>query len=567
MPSEPAPLSFDLTHSRWLPVCRRDGTEDVLSLRDVFAQAKDLRRLVGDVPTQEFALLRLLLAILHDAIEGPLDVDEWQELWDDGLPTGRIIQYLDQHHARFDLLHPQEPFFQTAGLRSATGELGSLDRIIADVPNGMPFFTMRARGAKRLGFAEAARWLVHAHAFDTSGIKTGAVGDSRVKGGKVYPQGVAWAGTLGGVLVEGDNLRETLLLNLIAFDTINLRVNTERDLPAWRRPPSGPEQMEPVELSRHPAGIRDLYTWQSRRVRLAYDTEGAYGVILAYGDPLTPHNKHQHEPMTSWRRSAAQEKKLGLAQVYLPREHDPSRTAWRGLGALIAGRVEGAEQRQEAAAIVRPRILDWVARLTVEGDLPADFPIRARLIGALYGTQQSVIDEIIDDAVAMPVVLLHEQDSGLGQAAIDAVADAERAVTVLGDLAADLARAAGAEGEPPRAAARDLGFGTLDGPFREWLTGLRPGDAPQAQRTAWQHRAHQLVSRLGSELLSSAGDAAWGGRVIQTRQGQQLWLTASHADLMFRTRLRKALPTTAPDHPTPAPLDSGAEQHNVEARS
>jgi len=441
VPTEPtAPLSFDLTREPWLMVQRHGGSQDELSLQQVFAQAEDVRRLVGDVCTQEFALLRLLLAIVHDAIDGPGDLEQWQQLWDDGLPVVRISDYLERHRDRLDLLHPHQPFFQSAGLRSVSGEVSSLDRLVADVPNGTPFFTMRARGVRRLGFAEAARWVVHAHAFDTSGIKTGAVGDPRVKDGKGYPRGVAWAGALGGVLVEGKSLRETLLLNLIAFDTDTLRIDPD-DVPAWRRPPPGPAQTEAVELSRRPAGVRDLYTWQSRRVRLVFDDDGVHGVVLAYGDPLAAHNKHQREPMTGWRRSGFQEKKLGLAQVYLPREHDVSRSAWRGLGALVAGRVQGAEQRAEAAAIVRPRILDWVARLTVEGDLPADFLIRARLFGAIYGTKQSVIDEVIDDAVAMAVVLLHQRDSGLGQAAIDAVADAEAAVNVLGDLATDLARA------------------------------------------------------------------------------------------------------------------------------
>ncbi|GAA0966152.1 type I-E CRISPR-associated protein Cse1/CasA [Acrocarpospora macrocephala] len=566
MPGEPAPQSFDLTRRPWLPVQYKSGAEGELSLQDVFARAGELRRLVGDIPTQEFALLRLLLAILHDAIDGPCDLDDWQELWENGLPADVITGYLDGSD-RFDLLHPTRPFFQTAGLNTATGEVSSLDRIVADVPNGAPFFTMRARGTQRLGFAEAARWLVHAHAFDTSGIKTGAVGDPRVKGGKVYPQGVAWAGTLGGVLVEGKDLRETLLLNLVAFDTDNLRIDSENDRPAWRRPCPGPSQAAPLELSKRPAGMRDLYTWQSRRIRLAYDAQGVYGVILAYGDPLAAHNRHQHEPMTGWRRSAAQEKKLGLAQVYLPREHDPSRSAWRGLGALIAGRAQGADQRDEAAAIVRPRILDWVARLTVEGPLPADFPIRARLYGAIYGTQQSVIDEIVDDEIAIAVVLLHDRDRGLGQAAIDGVSDAENAVTVLGDLAADLARAAGAESEPPKTAARALGFATLDGSFRDWLAGLRSGDLPEERRKAWQQQALQLIKRLGTELVKSAGDAAWRGRLIETRKGHELWLTAARADLTFHARLRKALPMAVEDNPTRGRRDVESESQNVEAPS
>lgn len=549
MPSESAMASFDLTRAPWLPVLRHDGTEEELSLREVFAQADDLRRLVGDVPTQEFALLRLVLAILHDVLEGPDDIDQWQEIWEGGLPHERIAEYLDRHQDRFDLLHPEAPFFQTADLRTTNGEVSSLDRIVADIPNGRPFFTMRARGAERLGFAEAARWLVHAHAFDTSGIKTGTVGDPRVKGGKVYPLGVGWAGNLGGILVEGRNLRETLLLNLIAFDTDTLQVDTGRDLPAWRRDPCAPGQIGDLELSRRPAGVRDLYTWQSRRVRLHYDTDAVVGVVLAYGDPLPARNRHRQEPMTAWRRSPAQEKKLGLAQVYLPREHDPSRSAWRGLGALVTGRVEGGEQRQEAAAVVRPRILDWVARLTVEGELPADYLIRARLYGAIYGTQQSVIDEMVDDAVAMRVVLLHERDSGLGQAAVNAVTDAEAAVTVLGDLAADIASAAGAETEGPKSSARDRGFAALDGPYRDWLARLGADAEPHQRRADWQRQTRGILARLGDELLRSAGDAAWEGRVIKTKAGREVWLTASRADLLFRSRLGKVLPAAADGPP------------------
>ncbi|MDB1087697.1 type I-E CRISPR-associated protein Cse1/CasA [Streptomyces sp. ACA25] len=543
MSTEDPPPSYDLTTQPWLPVQRADGSEALLSLQEVFEQAHSLRRLVGDVPTQEFALLRLLLAILHDAIEGPADVDEWAELWEEKhLPARQVTEYLHRHRDRFDLLHPRHPFFQVADLATAKAEVSSLDRIVADVPNGERFFTMRARGTARLGFAEAARWVVHAHAFDPSGIKSGAVGDPRVKGGRGYPLGVGWAGSLGGVLAEGADLRQTLLLNLIAADTDHLRFPPD-DRPAWRREPTTAAPAADPASEVRPSGIRDLYTWQTRRLRLHFDGDGAYGLVLAYGDPLPARNMHDREPMTAWRRSPAQEKKLGLAQVYLPREHDPTRSAWRGLGSLVAGEVHGAAQRQEAAAVVRPRILDWVARLTVDGVLPQDYLIRARLLGAVYGTQQSVIDEIVDDAVAMPVVLLHERDSGLGRTAIDAVADAESAVTVLGDLATDLAEAAGAPADPPRNAARDSGFGALDGPFRSWLTTLAPGDDGAQRRGVWQREARRVVGGLADGLIDSAGEAAWQGRVITTATGA-VWLSASRAETRFRRKLRQALPLT-----------------------
>lgn len=323
--------TFDLTAQPWIPVLLADGSERELSLRELFTRADRIRRLAGDVPTQEFALTRLLLAVVHDALDGPGDHDDWAELWEDPAPFAPVLPYLERHRARFDLLHPVAPFFQTAGLRTAKDEVFALNRIVADVPNGNPFFTARFPGVGRITFAEAARWVVHAQAYDTSGIKTGVIGDPRAKAGKAYPQGTAWAGCLGGVLAEGENLRETLLLNLLACDHWS---STRGDVPAWRRDPDGPGAAG--NLASRPAGPRDLYTWQSRRIRLHADAAGVHGVVLTYGDPLAPQNMHTIEPMTGWRRSQAQEKKQGLPLVYMPREHDPARAAWRGLGSLTA---------------------------------------------------------------------------------------------------------------------------------------------------------------------------------------------------------------------------------------
>ncbi|BBA99031.1 putative CRISPR-associated helicase [Actinacidiphila reveromycinica] len=546
--------AFDLTNRPWLPVQFTDGSERELSLLEVFDQARDIRRLVGDLPTQEFALLRLLLAILHDALgdeperaSAPADAEAWEELWlAEDNPFAPAVGYLDRHRGRFDLLHPRQPFFQVAGLRTAKDEIFPLNRLVADVPNGDPFFSMRRPGVDRLGFAEAARWLVHAQAFDPSGIKSGAVGDDRVKAGKGYPLGVAWAGNLGGVLVEGDTLHETLLLNLVAADTAHLRFGAS-DRPAWRAEQCGPAEAD--DLARRPYGLRDLYTWQSRRIRLHHDADGVHGVVLAYGDPLEPHNKHGYEPMTRWRRSPAQEKKRGEPLVYLPQEHDPAQMAWRGLKGLLTARDEGAGQRQDAAARLRPRVVEWIARLTTEGFLPRHHLIRTRVVGARYGTQQSVIDEVVDDGVLMSVVLLHQGDDRYGHAAVNAMGDAENAVRTLGELAADLAVASGADPEPRRNAAHDLGFGTLDTQYRRWLRALGAAPDPYEERARWKRQLYRTVLDLGAGLLDDTGLAAWEGRVVDGRGGSR-WLNDTAAELRFRTRLNQLLASAGPGDAT-----------------
>ncbi|WP_260640608.1 type I-E CRISPR-associated protein Cse1/CasA [Streptomyces angustmyceticus] len=548
--------SFNLAHRPWLPVRLVDGSERELSLLEVFDQARDIRRLVGDLPTQDFALTRLLLAILHDALDvsgkgaAPADSDAWEELWLSETPyAGLVADYLHRHRDCFDLLHPERPFFQVAGLRTAKDEVSSLNRVVADVPNGEPYFSMRRPGVDRLGWAEAARWLVHAQAFDPSGIKSGAVGDDRVKAGKGYPQGVAWAGNLGGVLVEGDNLHETLLLNLVAADSTGLHTDPA-DRPAWRADPCEPAPAR--DLAQRPYGLRDLYTWQSRRIRLHHDADGVHGVVLAYGDRLEPHNRMRYEPMTGWRRSPAQEKKRGEALVYLPQEHDPSRMAWRGMEGLLAGREAGTSQGQEGARRISPGIVEWVARLSTEGFLQPGHLIRTRIIGARYGTQQSVIDEVVDDGVLMPVVLLHREDRRYGDKAVAALKNAEQAVGMLADLAGDLAQASGADPQPRRDTARDLGFGTLDTPYRRWLRDLGAAPDPEEHRDRWKRQVHHLVGGLGTGLLDDAGLAAWEGRVVETRSGSR-WLNDAAAELRFTRRLDGLLATVDDGPPDPPP--------------
>ncbi|MET8750364.1 type I-E CRISPR-associated protein Cse1/CasA [Streptomyces sp. NPDC004667] len=531
---------FDLVSRPWLPVQLCDGTAAELSLKEVFARAADIRRLVGDVPTQEFALMRLLLAILHDAVGGPEDIDAWQELSERAQPLSAVAPYLDRHRERFDLLHPTQPFFQVADLRTQKDEVASLNRIVADVPNGDPFFTMRRPGVERLPFAEAARWLVHAHAFDTSGIKSGAVGDPRVKGGKGYPQGVGWAGNLGGVFAEGDDLRETLLLNLVARDAYGLTIDKD-DRPAWRREQCGPQVQS--DLTSRPTGPRDLYTWQSRRIRLHHDGQAVHGVVLCYGDPLPAPDAHRREPMSGWRRSIPQEKKLGRPLVYMPRGHDPARSAWRSLDALLTSHTEEqGTQRGEPARHLRAGVLKWIAELTHERLLPRNQLIRPRLISAVYGTQQSVVDEIVDDGFAMSVVLLHERDQKHALEAIGAVEDSSKAVNALGDLAADLARTAGRLTEAPSETARDLGFGLLDGPYRQWIVTLDGSGDPSAARAAWQRTAYRIVRNAAFDLLADADETGW--------------LDNAKSERFFHARLRKALPFRHATHAgTAAPGD------------
>lgn len=525
--------SYSLLTEPWLLVRTREGVREV-GLLEALEDAHEIAGLAGEIPTQEAACLRLLLAILYRAVD--IDEDDlsttWRSWWQQGkLPMAEVRGYLQRYADRFDLLHPQAPFFQVADLHTASGSTSGLGKLIAEVPDGHPFFTMRTGEAMaRLSYAEAARWLVHVHAYDTSGIKTGAVGDDRVKGGKGYPLGTGFAGTLGLLIAQGRTLAETLLLNLV------LSHWTEDDRTPWESAPLGAAS----DLTHtQPAGPADAATWQARRVRLIHDGHAVTDVVLAYGDPLGPQNRGDVEPMSSWRYSAPQSKKLG-GHIYMALEHQLSRSLWRGLGSILGARQTDAAAKAGVAAFRPAELLSWLAHLREDGILADAHPVTVRAVGMLYGAQSASVAAVIDDRLTLPLTVIAEAE--VRQCAIDAADAAEEAVRALGRLGTNLADAAGrhllpGQTDGARERAMELGFSLLDTPYRRWVTTLAEPEELDARRIAWQRETRQIVERIGADLVSTSGVPALVGRVVNNG-----YLNAPKAEIFFRAALRKALP-------------------------
>lgn len=533
--------SFDLTAEPWIRVRMLGGEVTELSLIEVFDRAHEIRALAGELPTQDVAILRLLLAILRRTHSDVVGVDGWRDLWRrEMFDPGPITDYLAQHRHRFDLLHPATPFYQVAGLRTAKGELAELVRLVADLPSGHQYFTTRARQAlTEMSFGEVTRWIVHCQAYDVSGIKSGAVGDDRVKGGKGYPIGIAWCGWLGAVVASGSSLFHTLLLNLPMDPPV------QGDLPVWERAPhtAAPENRE------WPTGPLDLMTWQSRRIRIGHDGERATAVLIANGDPMHPRNRFEEEFMTSWRYSEPQTKLLGAgAPAFMPRAHPRDRSIWRGLGGLLAEGQSGDDER-----LLKPgRWQTWLSELRRAGALPRTTILRLGVVGMHYGSQSSVIDDITDDAVHLPIDVLAVPQ--LKTLAVNAVRDADAVAQALGVLNIELAEAAGLSGDRTRdvgATAREQAYAALEQPFRAWLASLTADTDSEDARADWHRIARSVAVPTSRDLVSRAGQAAWIGREVSRGPDRTIYLDAALAEIGLRRRLRKVLPDANPDEQTP----------------
>ena len=540
--------SFNLLDEPWIRVTRLDGAPDEVSLLVLFREATDIAGIHGEIASQDAAVLRLLLAICHRTMDGPEDLDVWEEYWRDPGSLGRdAVDYLERHRERFDLRDPDRPFFQVAGIHAASGRASGLESLIVDVPNGNPFFTTRiAEGLDSIGWAEAARWLVHVHAFDPSGIRTGAVGDPQVKGGKGYPIGPGWTGQIGTVTVVGENLERTLLLNTVVcedLDGLN-GVDPTRDLAPWERGADGPAGSHDPR----PTGPVYCYTWQTRRVLLHGDDDGVTGLFLGNGDKAKPQNRYLVEPMTAWRYSEPQSKKL-KAPVYMPRKLPTDRAFWRGLSTLVAQlspkiTVKGAG---EVTRYLSPGVVSFYQRLMRRRIVCPSGLIPLHAVGIEYGAQEAVVTELVDDVLSLPAGLLNPENKRLLAVVHDAMEETEQVAAALRNLAANLDRARGGSPDTASAAREHASaafYQVIDERFPRWLASLNE-ENPDRAHARWRELLRSEALRQQETLASAVPDTAFAGRGEGKGRAD-----VSKALLFFRLALTKALPL--PQHDAPA---------------
>ena len=232
-------FSFNLVDEPWIPCAGLDGTYRSCGLRELFLHAHELRSIENQNPLTEAALLRLLLAIVHRAIDGPRDGRSWKELYIAGSFDERVTEYLGKWHHRFDLFSREKPFYQTPGLIVVDSKSGE------DVPQPVALLMIeRASGNNktlfdhtnndtpvRLSPAEAACALITAQMFSLGGLnrKTTNLFGLQLR----FEDSLMTKGVF--VALTGGNLFETLLLNLLIYNDNEPIPNTPEDRPVWER--------------------------------------------------------------------------------------------------------------------------------------------------------------------------------------------------------------------------------------------------------------------------------------------------------------------------------------------
>jgi CRISPR system Cascade subunit CasA len=356
---------FNLIDEKWIPCLMQDGTRGEYGIGEALVKAHEIRGICGPSPLVTTALHRLLIAVLHRALDGPKNTEEWATLWADGKGrwnAARISGYLDRVRDRFFFLGGEKPFFQARGEAPAGLDWWDPRRLAREMPDesSATLFEHTTYGDPfAMSAAVAARLLVAYHAFALGGLVTYEKGLSKAQ---VSVRKSARSGPLVNcavALVRGANLFQTLALNLHCLnydDGEPFDAEAVEDAPAWERGDALTWQ------ARMPAGYLDYLTWTSRRIWLRCEESGAgpqvTGAAILKG-PYPPWSSRKgKETMVAFRRDA---RARGKADPWPPIGFDEQRALWRESQALFSS------LDTDATGYARPKTLDWLADLAHAG--------------------------------------------------------------------------------------------------------------------------------------------------------------------------------------------------------
>lgn len=508
-------MEFNLLDEPWIRVMTEDCTVVERSLMQVLLNSHRYQRLAGELPTQDVALLRLLLAILQTVFyrvdpegeDDPIEdraaaIRRWQALWNAGrFPVQPIRTYLEIWKDRFWLFHPEHPFYQVPAAAVGTKfKASKLNGELSESAHKMRLFPLRDGEEKEtLSYAEAARWLVTLIGFDDSASTKKETGT-----------GTGWLGDRVNVYAIGENLYETLMLNLVFLK--DGRYVWAENMPAWEQPTMTTAKKREIPL---PDNQAELLTLQSRRLILSREENRVTGFSSTGGDFFGKEGRVNafSEQMTLWR--AGKTPKNAVPQ-FVPAPVDPWRQMWRDFEVILG--------RREDTHI--PGVVAWLTELRRKNVIPRKY-VHITSVGVTYDSKKGSIADIVSDHLDFQMSLL----DAAGELWIVLVGGEihliDKVARALGALAEGLYLAQGGQldgaGKKARQSQRDEGmrllYAAVDLPFREWLAHIgaqhEDDENTRAQeQQCWRSIVFRIADNLGREMVRDAGTAAFTGRWI-----------------------------------------------------
>lgn len=502
---------FNLIYEPWIMVRCGDKVSEV-SLLDALVNAHEYTALAGEMPTQDFAMLRLLLAVLHAALqdmeveyeyEDDIPINKWEELWSAGkFPKDIVFEYLTKWKDRFYLFDEKYPFYQVADVKEFT-ELtaAKLNGTLSESGHKIRLFPQIAGEIKEsLSYSEAARWLISFNAWDDIMTCKKAVYHDK----KCYEKGrkYGWLGTLGNIYAVGDNLFETLMLNLV-FDTEDV---TESPVWAIDKPLSCSTTLGKMYGIAKPNNQAELLTLLGRYMLLNKDdTTKQVTSIKVTKKLLVSQNDLLLEKMTVWNINKN-------SSEYYPKKHSSSIQVWREFSSIIPKALDEKH---------KPGICEWISKF-----IDHNQPLNGKIIsfatcGVEYDSVGGSIVNSFSDSITVHSSLLSE----LGKAWNDKISEEIKAcgdvARYLDTLQKELIISKSAVpdkldilNKQCEKVKQEFYF-RIDVHVRKWIESIDPSDENITKKekcNELRETVAQIARKYALELADSAGQSAIIGR-------------------------------------------------------
>lgn len=532
---------YNLLDEKWIQVASKDTVEKV-SIKELFAGAAKYKELAGDMKTQDFAVMRVMLAILHtvfsrfDSKGDPyefFEVDEesflqtgeleeydlydyedalyqtWIDIWNAKEFPKVVYEYLEKWGERFFLYDDKYPFFQVtkeviekdaAGGGEFYGK--NINRLISESNNKQAYFSPKDESYKEyIDDDELARWLITLQGY------IGTSDKKKVGSAKTYSKG--WLYDLGGVYLQGNNVFETLMLNfVIAYNENNNLLKIQK--PCWEA-----ETIEKnIELYFHNGidNIASLYTAWCREIFIDPNRtkEDKFACFIAKL-PEIEHSDAFLEPMTVWRYNKDGEYK----DKYRPRKHDANKSMWRNFG-LLTGVGEGTR---------KPGVIEWLNKLCdiSESEELGLYKENIKLCAvSMIDDGNSLswvpIDEVKDTLNLKERVLVDTEDSGWIIRINKTISDTKKTIkSVLEKFIKDLLEIRNMEKSDVSKYYVEQFYFRIDLSFRNWIESIDIDNDKDTKEIEWRNILKKSMKEYVDELVSNAGLRDYKG--IETSTG------------------------------------------------
>ncbi len=529
---------FNLLEEPWILVMADDkGSSEEESLIQLFLNAHRYKQLAGEMQMQNFATLRLLLAVLHtvfsrfDAQGQPypylvlderfkqlqeLDEDDfedhqkaimdtWEELWKRGSFPEIVVEYLNRWHDRFYLFDDKHPFYQVtkeellkrpikAGRGTNPTEIRpkTMNRTISESGNKIALFAPKYEANEnknRIREAELTRWLI---------LYQGVVGTGDKAAYKDFEgtNSKGWIYDIGGIALRGKTLFETLLLNLALLHPEEAYQATMQR-PSWEQ--TGDELITKL-LAGYPVdNLAELYTNWSRAMYL--DPETQLDEDFTISTVKLPEVNHQDqflELMTLWRYRTQ-----GNKGFRTPQKHQMNASFWRSFGPVFLSKDANDK---------RPGIIDWlyeIEKMTKETNVVIES----------YGMESDgnatswvPVDEYFDTLDINEHVLVDVQDDGW---VVRINGEVEKTKEVIektfGRFVNEVKSIRNLSGnEFTSKIVRQVYF-EIDQPFRFWLNSLEVNQDKDERIQEWRSDLRKILLTQADYLVESAGNRDYKG--------------------------------------------------------